>query len=107
MSNSEAIAKLQAAVLASQTLGELYALMEDYSYAEFMQVYNQLTPLQQAELDAICDRDTQTQMAALNGSRQESSVLVRPGGMPPADLGHRAYGIGHSHAPCPTHTDDI
>jgi hypothetical protein len=62
MTNTEPIAKLKSAVLASQTLGELYALMEDYSYEEFMQVYNQLTPKQQAEIDAICDRDTKMQM---------------------------------------------
>lgn len=62
MTNTEAIAQLKAAVLTSQTLGELYALMEDYSYEEFMQVYNQLTPKQQAEIDAICDRDTKMQM---------------------------------------------
>lgn len=69
MTNSEAIAKLKTAVLASQTLGELYALMEDYSYEEFMQVYNQLPPKQQAEIDTICDRDTETQMAAINTTK--------------------------------------
>jgi hypothetical protein len=53
-------------VLASQTLGELHALMEDYSYQEFIQVHNQLTPKQQTELKAICDRDTQMQMAAIH-----------------------------------------
>lgn len=63
--SSSPIAKLTASVLASQTLGKLYALMEDYSYQEFMQVYNQLTPKQQAQLEAICDRDTQMQMAAI------------------------------------------
>ena len=68
MTNTEPIAKLKAAVLASQTLGELYALMEDYSYEEFMQVYNQLTPKQQAEIDAICDRDTKMQMIPLTPS---------------------------------------
>lgn len=60
------IAKLKRAVLAAQTLGELYLLMEDYSYEEFMQVYHQLTPNQQATLHAICDRETQMQLAALN-----------------------------------------
>lgn len=64
--SSSPIAKLKAAVLVSQTLGELYALMEDYSYQEFMQVYNQLTPKQQAKLEEICDRDSQMQMAAAN-----------------------------------------
>ncbi len=68
MTNTEPIAKLKAAMLASQTLGELYALMEDYSYEEFMQVYNQLTPKQQAEIDAICDRDTKMQMILLTPS---------------------------------------
>jgi hypothetical protein len=42
--------------------------MEDYSYEEFMQVYNQLTPKQQAEIDAICDRDTKMQMLLLTPS---------------------------------------
>lgn len=59
-------AKLKSAVLAAQTLGELYLLMEDYSYEEFMQVYHQLAPKQQARLHAICDRETQMQLAALN-----------------------------------------
>lgn len=68
MTNSEAIAKLEALILTAQTLGELYALMEDYSYEEFMQVYNQLTPKQQAEIDAICDRDTKMQMLPLTPS---------------------------------------
>lgn len=53
MSDPEAIAKLKAAMLTAQTLGELHALMEDYSYLEFMQIYNQLTPEQQAKLSAI------------------------------------------------------
>jgi outer membrane lipoprotein-sorting protein len=72
MTNTEPIAKLKAAMLASQTLGELYALMEDYSYEEFMQVYNQLTPKQQAEIDAICDRDTKMQMIQLTPSELQS-----------------------------------
>lgn len=62
----EAIAKLKRAVLAAQTLGELYLLIEDYSHEEFMQVYHQLTSKQQATLHAICDRETQMQLAALN-----------------------------------------
>ena len=66
MTNREAIAKLKALILTAQTLGELYALMEDYSYLEFMQVYNQLTPKQQAEIDGICDRDTSMQITAIN-----------------------------------------
>jgi hypothetical protein len=56
---------LQVAMLSAQTLGELYALMEVYSYQEFMQIYNQLLPQQQAKISAICDRDNQTQMAAI------------------------------------------
>jgi hypothetical protein len=40
--------------------------MEDYSYLEFMEVYNQLTPTQQAELDGICDRDTSKQITTIN-----------------------------------------
>jgi len=52
-------------MLCAQTLGEFYALMEDYSYQEFMQIYNQLLPQQQAKINAICDRDNQIQMAAI------------------------------------------
>lgn len=59
------MAKLKAAVLAAQTLGELHALMEDYSYMEFMQIYNQLTPEQQAKLHAIDERDSKAQMLAI------------------------------------------
>ncbi len=75
MTDHDAIAKLEVAVLAAQTLGEFYALMEDYTYAEFMQVYNQLTPKQQAKLNAICDRDTQMQMAALNLNKRSTLTL--------------------------------
>jgi hypothetical protein len=66
VTNSEAIAKLKALILTAQTLGELYALMEDYSYLEFMEVYNHLTPKQQTEIDGICDRDTSNQITAIN-----------------------------------------
>jgi hypothetical protein len=66
MINREAIANLKAAMQRALTLGELYALMEDYSYQEFMAVYNQLPAAQQLELDKICDRDTTQQIAALN-----------------------------------------
>jgi len=44
-------------MLAAQTLGELHVLIEDYSYMEFMQVYNRLTPEQQAKLNVIDERD--------------------------------------------------
>jgi hypothetical protein len=73
----EAIAKLKTAVLAAQTLGELYLLMEDYSYEEFMQVYHQLTPNQQATIHAICDRETQMQLAALNAGNASSLEVER------------------------------
>lgn len=66
MTNTDAIAKLMNAILAAQTLGELYALMEDYSYREFMEVYNQLTAKQQTALDKIRDRDITNQLAILN-----------------------------------------
>jgi len=66
MNNNLALVKLKAAMLSAQTVGELYALMEDYSYEEFMQIYNQLMPKQQAKISAICDRDNQMQMAAIN-----------------------------------------
>lgn len=62
----EANAKLQAAMLTTQTLGELYALMEDYSYIEVIAVYNQFPPSQQAKFDQICLRDTQAQLDAIN-----------------------------------------
>ena len=64
MTNNEAIAKLKAAMLAAHTLGELHALIEDYSYMEFMQVYNRLTPEQQAKLNAIEERDCTVQLVA-------------------------------------------
>ena len=66
MNDLEALVKLKAAMLCAQTLGDLYALMEDYSYQEFMQIYNQLLPKQQAVINAICDRDTQSQMLAIH-----------------------------------------
>lgn len=64
--NNKSILPLKEAMLSAQTLGELYALMEDYSYEEFMQIYNQLLPQQQAKINAICDRDNQMQMAAIS-----------------------------------------
>jgi len=66
MNDRQALVKLKAAMLCAQTLGELYALMEDYSYEEFMLIYNQLLPKQQAVINAICDRDSKSQMAAIN-----------------------------------------
>lgn len=74
MSDGEAKAKLKAAVLAAQTLGELHALMEDYSYLEFMQIYNQLTPEQQAKLNAIDERDCTVQLLATITAK---SLLVK------------------------------
>ena len=65
MNPNEAIGLLKKGMLCAETLGELYALIEDYSYAEFMQIYNQLMPKQQAKIEAICDRDSQMQMSAL------------------------------------------
>ncbi len=64
MSNNEAIAQLKAAMLAAQSLGELHVLIEDYSYMEFMQVYNRLTPEQQAKLNVIDERDCKVQLVA-------------------------------------------
>lgn len=66
MSNRDVTVQLTTAVLAAKTLGELYALMEDYSFKEFMEVYNQLTAKQQTTLDKIRDRDIQIQLAILN-----------------------------------------
>ena len=65
MNHNETMAQLTEAMLSAQTLGELYALMEVYSYEEFMQIYHQLQPKQQAKIDAICDRDSQIQLAAI------------------------------------------
>lgn len=65
MNNDKGLDQLKAAILYAQTLGEMYALMEDYSYQEFMQIYHQLLPTQQAKIKAICDRDSQSQMAAI------------------------------------------
>lgn len=70
--------KLKAAILAAQTLGEIHALMEDYSYMEFMQIYNQLTPEQQAKLDAIDERDSKAQMLVTNAAK----TLVAEGKKP-------------------------
>ncbi|HEY9611509.1 hypothetical protein [Allocoleopsis sp.] len=65
MNHHETMAQLREAMLSAQTLGELYALMEVYSYQEFMQIYNQLQPKQQEKMKAICDRDSQIQLAAI------------------------------------------
>ena len=78
MTNSQAIAKLKTAMLAAQTLGELYALMEDYSYMEFMQIYNQMTQEQQARIDEICDRDNQMQLAATFIAKAPAPTLGTP-----------------------------
>ena len=64
MSDSQAIAKLKAAMLSVQTVGEMHALIIDYTYVEIMEVYNQLAPEQQTRIVALCDRDTQEQITA-------------------------------------------
>jgi hypothetical protein len=64
MTDSEAITKLKAAMLSVQTVGEMHALIIDYTYVEIMEVYNQLAPKQQARIVALCDRDTQEQITA-------------------------------------------
>ena len=58
MTNRDAIANLKTAMLAVQTVGEIHALIVDYTYEEIEQAYNQLPPQQQTKLKAICDRDT-------------------------------------------------
>lgn len=63
MTDSEAIAKLKAAILSVQTVGDIHALIVDYTYVEIIEVYSQLTLEQQAIIEAICDRDTQHQIA--------------------------------------------
>lgn len=74
------MAKLKTAMLAIQKVGEMYALMEDYSYREFMQTYSQLTPQQQRVLDAIYERDCQIQMASVSCFVADplSVLTVRP-----------------------------
>ncbi|HEY9905853.1 MAG TPA: hypothetical protein V6D43_26030 [Candidatus Sericytochromatia bacterium] len=74
MTKSEAIAQLKTSILAAETLGELYALMEDYSYQEFLEVYNELTPTQQAALDEICDRDINLQITAINTAKRAEAL---------------------------------
>jgi hypothetical protein len=64
MSDSQVIAKLKAAMLSVQTVGEMHALIIDYTYVEIMEVYNQLAPEQQTRIVALCDRDTQEQITA-------------------------------------------
>jgi hypothetical protein len=71
------MAKLKAAILAIQTVGEMYALMEDYSYLEFMQTYSELTQEQQTRLDAIYDGDCQMQMAAISCCAAGQALAVR------------------------------
>lgn len=74
MNHYQAMTPLKKAILSSQTLDELYALMEDYSYQEFIQIYNQLMPIQQAAINAICDRDNQKQMAAIHAVKTATSA---------------------------------
>ena len=69
MNPNEAIGLLKKAMLCAETLGELYALMEDYSYQEFMQIYHQLLPQQQAKINAICDRDNHSQLLAVHSAQ--------------------------------------
>lgn len=71
------MAKLKAAMLTAQTLGELYSLIEDYSYLEFMQIYNQLTPEQQAKLNAIDERDSKVQLVATDTVKLPSVETMR------------------------------
>ncbi|MBE9128272.1 MULTISPECIES: hypothetical protein [unclassified Coleofasciculus] len=70
MITSEAIAKLKAAILAVQTVGEIHALIVDYTYEEIEQAYSQLTPQQQTKIQGISDRDIQRQLAALQSSHR-------------------------------------
>jgi len=72
------MAKLKAAILAAETLGELHTLMEDYSYMEFMQIYNQLTPEQQTKLNAIDERDTKAQILATNTAKSPVAEGKKP-----------------------------
>ncbi len=76
MNQYEAMAQLKQAILSAQTLDELYVLMEDYSYLEFIQIYNQLIPKQQAVIDAICDRDNQRQMAAIHALKTPPQLAI-------------------------------
>jgi hypothetical protein len=77
MNQNEAIAPLKKAMLCVQTLGEMYALIEDYSYQEFMQIYYQLPPQEQAKINAIRDRDIHRQLAAIHSAKPRSEAVVQ------------------------------
>ncbi|MEQ8753304.1 MAG: hypothetical protein RID09_07275 [Coleofasciculus sp. G1-WW12-02] len=64
--DSETLAQLKTAILKAQTVGDIYAVIEDYTYQEFEQVYQKLTPNQQTRLEAIRDRDTHLQLIAIH-----------------------------------------
>lgn len=75
--------QLKIAMLTAQTLGELYSLMEDYSYQEFMELYHQLPLQQQARLKAIDARDNYIQLVAITPTSAlsvvESGMLLEVG----------------------------
>ncbi|MEQ8958614.1 MAG: hypothetical protein RLP02_11915 [Coleofasciculus sp. C2-GNP5-27] len=66
MSKDLGIVQLKIAILKVQTVGKLYAVIEDYTYQEFEQVYQQLTPQQKVRLETIRDRDTRHQLLAIH-----------------------------------------
>lgn len=66
MTNKQAIANLKTAMLTVETVGEIHALIVEYTYEEIEQAYNQLTSQQQTYITAICDRDTQIQLSLVS-----------------------------------------
>lgn len=70
------MANLKVAMGSAETLGELYALIEDYSYVEFMQTYSQLTPEQQAKLNAIEERENYHQLVAIRDLRLNKIPVI-------------------------------
>ncbi|MEQ9672152.1 hypothetical protein [Coleofasciculus sp. G2-EDA-02] len=71
--DSETLAQLKTAILKAQTVGDIYAVIEDYTYQEFEQVYQKLTPNQQTRLEAIRDRYTHLQLIAIH---QPSNLTI-------------------------------
>lgn len=53
------LGNLQDRMLAVQTIGELHALILDYTDIEMNEVYSQLTPEQQYRINLICQLDKQ------------------------------------------------
>ncbi|MFP4099765.1 hypothetical protein [Coleofasciculus sp.] len=70
--DSETLAQLKTALLKAQTVGAIYSVIEDYTYQEFEQVYQELTPNQKVRLETIRDRDTHHQLLAIHQPSNET-----------------------------------